>query len=55
MSPAARHLLLLASLVNGNPGFPSYRAIVVILARRLIAGESSIDVDALHFEFGLVI
>ena len=56
MSRAARELVLLADWLSTKPvGFPGNKMVLRLLAVRIIAGESGIDVDAAFEECGVAI
>lgn len=55
MSRAARELVLLADWLRGRPGFPGNKMTLRLLASRLIAGHSDIDIDALWEECGVAV
>jgi hypothetical protein len=52
VSRAARELVLLAEWLRGRNGFPGNKMVLRLLAVRLIAGQSNIDVDAVFEECG---
>ena len=55
MSRAARELVLLADWLRDRPGFPGNKAVLRLLATRIIAGVSNIDVDAVFEECGVAV